>query len=212
MAAVGLGSMLIQMILLTTCLGVNGTIETFVSQNYGAGLLKNCGMQLNRGFLIVSLVFLPLTIFMFFIDSVLIGLGQDPEISVIASKFIFCSLPGTYLYVLFDARKRFLQSIEYSFVSTYTIAFTSMLHFFWCYLFIVYMQLGVQGVAIVLNITYSLNFLIQEAYVRLYNRKKFVAYETELFCKESLSGWKRFLILAMPTTFLTCIEWWAFEI
>ena len=54
--------------------------------------------------------------------------------------------------------------------------------------------------------------MIQEGYVRVLNYSKFVEYQSKLICKETLSGWGLFLRLAMPTTFLTCIEWWAFEI
>ena len=44
MAAVGMGNMLTNVVLLATCLGFNGTIETFVSQSFGADSRYMCGV------------------------------------------------------------------------------------------------------------------------------------------------------------------------
>lgn len=99
----------------------------------------------------------------------------------------------------------------FSFVSTYTQAITCILHFLWCYIFIVYFDLGVFGASLALNFTYILNFLLQEFYVLVYNRSVFDEFRAPLFEEESFLDWKNYIQLAFPTTCLMCIEWWAFE-
>ncbi len=73
MAAVGMGNMLINVFCFAVCQGFNGTIETFVSQSYGAGQKYMCGVQLNRGRIIVSILFIPIVILFFFADKILIA-------------------------------------------------------------------------------------------------------------------------------------------
>lgn len=120
MASVGMGNMLTNVIIFATCLGFNGTIETFISQSFGAKLKFMCGVQLNRGRLIITLIFIPLATVMFFSDSILIAAQQDPTIATISRDYIVWTLPGAFAFIHFDSRKRYLQSMQYSSVATYT--------------------------------------------------------------------------------------------
>jgi MATE family multidrug resistance protein len=81
----------------------------------------------------------------------------------------------------------------------------------WCYLFISHLELGVFGASLALNTTYISNFIIQELYVNVFRKSKFTTYSWPLFDVESISAWGEYLKLAVPTTLLMCIEWWAFE-
>lgn len=111
MASVGMGNMLINVILMATCLGFNGTIETFVSQSYGANSkLSNymCGVQFNRGRILLTILFVPIAVILWFSDEILVACGQDEEISRISREYIVWTLPGYFAYVSFDSRKRYL--------------------------------------------------------------------------------------------------------
>lgn len=61
-----------------------------------------------------------------------------------------------------------------------------------------------------LNFTYTSNFVIQELYV-VYKQQVFEEYSAPLFDEESFLDWPMFIKLAIPTTLLMCVEWWAFE-
>lgn len=101
--------------------------------------------------------------------------------------------------------------MQYSFVSTYSQAVACLLHVGWCVLFIDTMQLGWFGASIALNITFITTFAIQEYYVLIYKRDIFDHYRAPLFEEESFCDWPAYIKLAVPTTGLMCIEWWAFE-
>jgi MATE family multidrug resistance protein len=45
----------------------------------------------------------------------------------------------------------------------------------------------------------------------VFRKSKFTTYSWPLFDVESISAWGEYLKLAVPTTLLMCIEWWAFE-
>ena len=82
------------------------------------------------------------------------------------------------------------------------------------YLFIIYLDWGVHGAALALNITYILNFLVQELYIRVYDWAFFKEFIQPIFTRESFNweGTKAFLQLGVPGTLMQCAEWWAFEL
>lgn len=67
-----------------------------------------CGVQFNRGRIIVSILFIPIMLIFFFGDNILIAVDQDPYISKISRDYVVWSIPGLYAIVQFDSRKRYL--------------------------------------------------------------------------------------------------------
>lgn len=47
--------------------------------------------------------------------------------------------------------------------------------------------------------------------MNVYKKLTFKDYSAPLCEEESFLDWARYIKLAVPTTFLMCIEWWAFE-
>ena len=79
---------------------------------------------------------------------------------------------------------------------------------------IIYLDWGVAGAALALNLSFVLNFLAQEVYIRCFAWETFKIYLQPLFSKKSFE-WneaKNFLRLAVPGTMMQCAEWWAFEL
>ena len=91
---------------------------------------------------------------------------------------------------------------------------TTVLHLGWGYLFIIYLDMGVLGAAIALNITFCVNFLVQEFFIRFIDWPFFKDFITPFFQRSTLNwiGTKEFLKLAVPGTMMQCAEWWAFEV
>lgn len=158
LAGVGLGNMLLNVLVFAVTMGLNGTIETFVSWAYGSGKLAMCGTWMNRARVIVTSTLIPSMILFFYIDSILIGLKQDAQISSIARNYCLWSTPGWFCLVQFDTTKRLMQTIGKERVSTTIQILTTLLHIFWGYYFILSLDMGVAGAAIALNITYVMNF------------------------------------------------------
>lgn len=97
-----------------------------------------------------------------------------------ARNYVVWALPGIFALIQFDCRKRWLQSLNYSFVSTQPQVLTTCTHALVCWLLILRMQLGVFGAAMALNITYIANFLLQEIYVRVILREELKPYTARL--------------------------------
>ena len=84
-AGVGMGNMIINILAFAIIFGLNGALETLISQSYGAShrlghdqseyalsMRKNCGVLLNRGRFIVSCVMIPIIILFCFSDKIFI--------------------------------------------------------------------------------------------------------------------------------------------
>lgn len=61
------------------------------------------------------------------------------------------------------------------------------------------------------NLAFILSLTCQEVYAFCIKRDYFQKFNIPLFDAESYKEWNTIIKLAVPTTFLNCIEWWAFE-
>jgi MATE family multidrug resistance protein len=112
LAGVGLGNMLINVCVFAVAYGLNGTIETFVGWSFGSEKYYECGYHLNRAKVIITVILLPVMVMFLFVDSILVSLAQDPEVSRIARNYVVWTMPGVFCLVQFDCTKRLLQTIK----------------------------------------------------------------------------------------------------
>ena len=82
-----MGNMLINVLAFATMQGMNGALETLISQAYGAsknkeqteqyrrGMRHTCGIYYNRGRFVVTCIMIPLIIIFALSESILIGIG-----------------------------------------------------------------------------------------------------------------------------------------
>lgn len=57
-AGVGLGNMYINIFCLSVINGINGALATLVSQAFGSGNMRQCGIFLNRGRIVAMITFI----------------------------------------------------------------------------------------------------------------------------------------------------------
>ena len=77
LAGVGLGNMTMAFLGYMVIVGLNSSIETFVSQAAGAKNMELCGVYLNRGRYIMTCAFIPICIVLMQAKSILLFFGQD---------------------------------------------------------------------------------------------------------------------------------------
>jgi hypothetical protein len=58
-----------------------------------------CGVQLNRGRIMSTILFMPIIVLFMFADSILIAAAQDANISTISRDYIVWAIPGLYAIV-----------------------------------------------------------------------------------------------------------------
>jgi Na+-driven multidrug efflux pump len=60
MAGVGMANMFMSCICLSFMMGINGTLNTLISQSFGLGNYKLCGIYMNRSRVLVTILYVPL--------------------------------------------------------------------------------------------------------------------------------------------------------
>jgi Na+-driven multidrug efflux pump len=59
-----------------------------ISQSYGAGNLKQCGIILNRGRIIALIAFIPIILLLIMSERFLLAIGMDPVASSYAGTYV----------------------------------------------------------------------------------------------------------------------------
>ena len=113
MAGVGIANMFLNVIGLSVMFGVNGTLNTVVSQAFGQENYKLCGVYLNRARIIVTLLQVPLLAILFNARPLFDVLGFSDEAAFYSEQYIQIVAPGLYINALNDANKRMLNCMGY---------------------------------------------------------------------------------------------------
>ena len=108
LAAIGLGTMTLGMFARFPLIGMNCAQETLVSQAFGQQQLRLCGIYLNRGRAIMTVIYIPLIIILSFSKQILVYIGQDQTVAEYAQSYITPMILGMYFYAHFDLTRRFL--------------------------------------------------------------------------------------------------------
>jgi multidrug resistance protein, MATE family len=81
MAGVGMANMYMNITCLSVLFGFNMTLNTVVSQAFGFGDYRMCGIYLNRARIIVSIIYVPLSLFLLQTERIFILVGFDRSAS-----------------------------------------------------------------------------------------------------------------------------------
>lgn len=110
---------------------------------------------------------------------------------------------------MFDLKKRYLNCLDVAWVPMLAQIGASLLHLFWCWLFVTKCQLEVFGLGVAMVITNMSMLFMTEVYSCCVPRIK-----ESIFCpdKHTCNGWAEYLRLGIPATIMLCAEFWAFEI
>lgn len=85
LAAFGMGNIFINMFAYSVYFGMNGAIDTLVSQARGAGDMKLCGQYLQRGRIVNTVIYVPLLCIFLSSGPILSSSGQSLDVSKLAS-------------------------------------------------------------------------------------------------------------------------------
>jgi len=207
-------------------LGGTTAIDTLASASFtGSKNKHDLGIILQRSFIVLGLLYVPVAILWLFSEPVFLALGQEDYIARDSSRFLSVLIPGGLGYIYFECMKKYLQAQgkhetvlrsksytdnlpEIMRPGTYVLLITSPLNAGLNYLFVYTFKMGLLGAPLATGISYWLSFILLLLYVR------FVA------GSECWGGWSRrcldnswmFTKLAILGVIHVGTEWWAFEI
>lgn len=192
-------------------LGTATALDTLCSQSYTSHHPHTLGLHLQRGILVLMLIFIPIAgmwISSEYIFSQL--LFQDPELARLSALFLKGLLPGAPAFLIFECVKKFLQAQGIMHASTYVLLIVSPLNAFLNYSLVwsPWIGMGFMGAPLATSISYWNMLLLLILYIRFVNGRQCWGGWT----RASLTGWTEFLKLAIPGAAMLVSEWWAFEI
>ncbi|KAF3925856.1 hypothetical protein ABW20_dc0103723 [Dactylellina cionopaga] len=190
-------------------LGGTTALDTLASSSFtGSKNKTDLGILLQRAFVVLGALYVPVAAIWWFSGPIFDLLGQEEYIVNDGPVFLKWLIPGGLGYVYFESVKKYLQAQGIMGAGTYVLMITSPLNVLLNYLFIYTFGFGVNGAPMATSITYWLSFLLLCLYA-----KYIEGYESwGGWSKACLKNMITFLRLAILGTIMVGTEWWAFEI
>ena len=92
-------------------LGGSTALDTLASASFtGSQNPHDLGVLLQRAFIVLSLLYIPVAVLWSVSEPVFLALGQDPQIARDSARFLRVLIPGGLGYVYFEAMKKYLQA------------------------------------------------------------------------------------------------------
>ncbi|XP_050256313.1 protein DETOXIFICATION 16-like isoform X3 [Quercus robur] len=188
--------------------GMSSALDTLCGQSNGAKKHHMLGIHMQGAVFVVLLVSIPLAIILENTGTILIKLGQDPEISEAAGIYASCMIPVLFAYGILQCLVRFLQTQNIVFPMMLCSGITTILHFLVCWILVFKSSLGYRGAAFAISISYWINAVLLALYI------KFSSSCTKTwkgFSKDALHNIPTFVKLAIPSAIMVCMATWSFE-
>ncbi|XP_060194374.1 protein DETOXIFICATION 14-like [Lycium barbarum] len=189
--------------------GLVGGLETLCGQAYGAKQWQKVGNYTYSAVIALLLVCIPISILWFFMDKLLILMGQDPVISVEASKYSIWLIPALFGGAILRPLFRYLQ-IQSLILPMLLSAFLVLcLHISLCWLFIFQLGLGKSGAAIAFSFSIWTFVALLVFYI---SRSSSCERTRPLLNKDAFLAIGQFFRYATPSALMVCLKWWSLEI
>lgn len=108
MAGVGMANMYVNICCLSIIFGLTHVLNTLVSQSFGTGNIRLCGIYFYRARILITLALIPMLVFLLNAEILFDYLGFDPEASQYSQIYIRLIIPALYLLALVDTNRRLL--------------------------------------------------------------------------------------------------------
>ncbi|KAJ4825173.1 Protein DETOXIFICATION 16 [Turnera subulata] len=189
-------------------LGMGSALETFCGQAYGAKQYHMLGVHMQRAMLTLLALSIPLAMIWYYTATILVAVGQDPEISAGAGTFNRWMIPSLFAYALLQCLNRFLQTQNNVFPMLVTSGVTALVHVLVCWGLVFKSGLGSKGAALAITISYWINVCLLVMYVKF---SPTCVKTWTGFSREALHDVLSFVKLGVPSAIMICLEYWSFE-
>ncbi|XP_055809606.1 protein DETOXIFICATION 14-like [Solanum dulcamara] len=190
-------------------LGMATALETLCGQAFGAKQYQRLGAQTYTGIFSLFIVCIPLAVLWLYVGKLLILIGQDPQISHEAGKFIKWLIPALFAYANLQPLIRYF--LMQSMIAPMLISscITICFHILLSWVLVFSSGLGNIGAAVAVGISVWLNDIILASYLRL---SPACAKTRAPVSWEIVNGMREFFQFAIPSAIMICLEWWSFEL
>lgn len=111
LAALGIGTLTISLLVFSLVYTFNNALLTLVSQAYGQHDIKLCARYLNRQIYLNLAIFLPLSVVLFFFSEPLyLFLDMSPVVATRSASYVRIVLPGHMFLTISNCYQKYLSA------------------------------------------------------------------------------------------------------
>ncbi|KAG9153719.1 hypothetical protein Leryth_005852 [Lithospermum erythrorhizon] len=184
-------------------LGLACALETIGGQAYGAKQYKKLGSQTYTGIFCLMLVCIPLSILWIYMERVLIFLGQDPQISHEAGKYLTYLVPALIASAALQPLIRYFQMQSMILPLLVSSCFTICFHIPICWVLVYKTALRNCGGAVALGLSFWLNVVFLGSFMKY---SPSCTKTRSNISMEIFRGIKEFFRLAIPSAVMICLN------
>ncbi|XP_056127055.1 multidrug and toxin extrusion protein 1 [Rhinichthys klamathensis goyatoka] len=189
--------------------GLSAACDTLISQAYGAGNLHQVGVITQRAILILLLACFPCCALLVNTESILLVVGQSPEVARVSQQYVNIFLPGLPAAFMFIIEAKYLQNQGIIWPLVITGILANVLNVLINYILLFVLDMGVPGSAAANTISQYSLAIVLFIYIRCKDLHKDTWAGWSIDC---LQEWDSFIHLAIPSMLMLCAEWWTYEI
>ncbi|CAH8382844.1 unnamed protein product [Eruca vesicaria subsp. sativa] len=189
--------------------GLVGALETLCGQAFGAKRFELVGTYTYSAIASNIPICFLISILWFYIEKLLVSIGQDPDISRVAGSYAFWLIPGLFGQAIVIPLTRYLQTQGLVIPLLYTAVATLLFHIPVCWTMVSVFGLGSNGAAMAISVSFWFYAFILAFYVRFSTSCE----KTRgLVSEDFVSCVKQFFQYGIPSAAMVCLEWWLFEL
>jgi MATE family multidrug resistance protein len=154
---------------------------------------------------------IPIMVGWWYTEDILEALWIERFIAEYSGNYLIHVLPGLWFFLSFDCLRRFLQCQRFFWPCMVVNAISTILHVFWCWLFIIHYDMLEIGAGIATSITYITNFVL--VFLIIWIGK--LGYESWTACDFGQTFWPdiwKYLVYSVPSAAMQVIDSINFEI
>uniref|UniRef100_A0A5B7C1W3 Protein DETOXIFICATION n=1 Tax=Davidia involucrata TaxID=16924 RepID=A0A5B7C1W3_DAVIN len=189
--------------------GLASGLEPVCSQAYGSKNWDLLSLSLQRMILILLLAIIPISLLWINLESIMVFMGQDREITAMAATYCIYSLPDLLTNTLLQPLRVYLRSQGVTKPMMYCTFVAVLFHVPLNFVLVVVMGMGVPGVAMASVLTNLHMGVLMAGYVYVYGRWE---WRWTAGIGGVCGGLGPLLRLAVPSCIGICLEWWWYEI
>ena len=212
----GLGILCSNCCAYVTITSLNQGVNVLAAQAFGANKHSLVALSYHRGLFILLIVLIPIFIILGFTKDILIFLNIDPQLAEYASEYIIYAYPSYVFYGIFDCTKSYLYAQNIFKPILYIQTVTTLLHFFWSWLFIIHFEMGPGGAGVAKGIFEFLNTICILTYIPLSKicHENWVPF-SKIEWRTSVINWeglKAFFVIVLPMAALLFLDQACYEV
>ncbi|KAK8344552.1 hypothetical protein V6Z11_A07G086500 [Gossypium hirsutum] len=189
--------------------GMAGALETLGGQAYGAEQYQKVGTYTYCSILSLITICLPVSLFWIFMDEFLIFMGQDPQISHVASIYSIWLIPALFADAILQSLVRYFQSQSQILPLFLSSCATICFHVPLCWVLVHKTNLGYVGAALAITLALWFNVIVLGFYMRW---SASCESTRTVIVGDVFASIKELLSFALPSAVMCCLEWWSFEL